>query len=111
MNCPCTGSCRLHLGRLKDGPFRECNPVERYFTIAQVRYLLSAGDNADREDIFFPERYPTLEAALAVVRTLSDMHRYVIDDHPRMGTFPAWKGWGGPERSVPSSKSEICRAS
>ncbi len=70
-------------------------PAE-YFTIARVRYVSDGEGGADREDEFFPTRYATLDEAVAVIRTLPEHHTYVVDDTPRQGAFPAYKGYGGP---------------
>ncbi len=87
-NCSCTSICQRHL----HGDNRLCNPADLHFTIARVQYVRGADGEAEREDVFFPQRYATLDAALAVVRTLKPGSRYVVDQTPSMGG-PAWSGW------------------
>lgn len=88
MNCLCTHTCQKWL-RADD---RACAPADRHFTIARVRYVKGADGEAERDDFFFPQRYATMDAALAVVRKLKTGSRYVIDQTPSMGG-PAWSGW------------------
>ncbi len=88
MNCPCLHVCQKHL----HDDNRLCNPLNRHFTIARVHYVRGADGDAEREDEFLPQRYSTLDAALAVVRTLKPGSRYVIDSYPSFGG-PAWSGW------------------
>ncbi len=71
-------------------------PAE-YFTIARVRYVPDGQGGADRDDDFFPTRYATLDEAVAVIRTLPEQNRYIVDKTPRHEMFPAYKGWGGPD--------------
>jgi len=66
--------------------------AEIRFTIARVQYVRGTDGEAERDDYFFPTSYTSLEDALEVVLKLNPT-RYVIDDHPRQGMFPAWSGW------------------
>lgn len=88
MNCDCRHSCMKRIS----GDNRLCAPKDLHFTIARVVYVTLNGE-VEREDEFFPQRYTTLEAALAVVCALRPGSRYVIDDTPRMGIVPAFTGW------------------
>ncbi len=91
--CSCTHICRLHLDRGEDGPFSECNPKERrYFTISITLYIKGADGEPDRDYEFYPARYATLDEALRVVSGLP-WGDYTVDDTPRMGASPPFRGW------------------
>lgn len=69
--------------------------LTQYFTIALVRYVKDVDGGAARDDEFLPEQYDTLQRALRAVELMPSTSQYVIDDHPRTGMGPAWRGWGG----------------
>jgi len=93
VTCDCTALCMRSIR--KDG--RVCAPKNRYFEISRVRWVRGVDGEPERDDIHFPQKYATLGEAMDQVRKL--VHPdwdYIVDDTPRMGMFPAYRGPGGP---------------
>jgi len=78
--------------RNSDGPFPECAPAERYFHVVRDCYVKSADGDCEWDGDFLEGRHATLRDALRVVAAGHPISRYVIQDVPRMGMFPAWTG-------------------
>lgn len=97
-NCNCTHICQKQLR--KDS--RLCAPADLHFRIGRQIWSKDVDGGADREDEWLPGHYGTLEAAMDVVRTMNCL--VIVDDTPRMGAFPPYSGWGGPDARARGEK-------